>query len=191
MLKHISGQANKVVDVSSKRNLILQESTIQVLGFERLKDLYDVDADFKEAYEACQNPLLRDNSSWLDYDMQEGLLFKGGQLCILECSMRKNLIQEKHNGGLAGHFGIDRTLDQLSHFHYWPKMRRDVQRFVTRCKVCQLANGYSQNTGLYTTLPISNKPWHSAKDRMGIQFHHGDGGSFHQNGTFHSMQENQ
>jgi len=116
VLKHISGQANKVANALSRRNLILQESTIQVLGFEHLKDLYEVDADFKEAYEACQNPLLRDNSSWLDYNMQEGLLFKGGQLCIPECSMREKLIQEKHNGGLAEHCGIDKTLDQLSLF---------------------------------------------------------------------------
>jgi len=49
-----------------------------VLGFEHLKDLYETDVDFKEAYEACQNPLLRDNSSWLDYKIQEGLLFRGG-----------------------------------------------------------------------------------------------------------------
>jgi len=84
---------------------------IQVLGFEHLKDLYEIDENFKEAYEACQNPLLRDNSSWLDYNMQEGSLFKGGQLCIPECSMRENLIQENHNGGLVGNFGIDKTLD--------------------------------------------------------------------------------
>ena len=82
----------EVANALSKRNLILQESTIQVLGFEHLKDLYETNANFKEAYEACQNPLLRDNSSWLDSNMQEGLFFKGGQLCIPECSMRENLI---------------------------------------------------------------------------------------------------
>ena len=52
MLKHISGQANKVVDALSKRNLILQESTIQVLGYKHLNDLYETNAYFKEAYEA-------------------------------------------------------------------------------------------------------------------------------------------
>jgi len=72
-----------VADALSRRNLILQESTIQVLGFEHLKDLYEENADFKEAYEACQNPLLRDNNPWLDYNMQEGLLFKGGH-CVFQ-----------------------------------------------------------------------------------------------------------
>eukprot|EP00253_Pinus_taeda_P033278 PITA_33278 len=143
VLKHISGQANKVADALSRKSLLLQESTVQVLGFEHLRDLYKIDPDFREAYEACQNPLIRGNSPWLDYNIQEKLLFKGGQLCIPNCSMRENIIREKHSGGLAGHFGIDKTLEQLSHFYFWPKMRRDVQRFVTKCKVCQLAKGHS------------------------------------------------
>ena len=136
MLKHISEQANKVMDALSRRALLLQESTIQVLGFEHLKDLYQTDTDFKEVYEACQNPLVRDNSPCLDYNLQEKLLFRGGQLCIPDCSMRENIIQEKHSGGLAEHFSIYKTLEQLNHFYYWPRMLRDVQRFVTRCKVC-------------------------------------------------------
>ena len=51
VLKDISGQANKVADALSRRALLLQESMIQVLGFEHLKDLYQKDVDFKEAYE--------------------------------------------------------------------------------------------------------------------------------------------
>ena len=46
MLKHISGQANKVADALSGRGLILQEIQIQVLGFDYLKDLYKDDVDF-------------------------------------------------------------------------------------------------------------------------------------------------
>lgn len=118
LLKHISGQANKVGDALNRRVLLLQESTIQVLVFENLKDLYQTDADFKEYYEAYQNPLLRKNSPWLNYNLQEQMLFKGGHLCFLECWMRENIIQEKNSGGLARHVIIDKTLDQLIHFYY-------------------------------------------------------------------------
>jgi len=82
-----------------------------VLGFEHLKDLYQMDVDFKEAYEAYQNPLMRNNSPWLNHNLQEKLLFKGGQRCIFDCSMRENIIRKKHSRGLARHFGIDKTLD--------------------------------------------------------------------------------
>lgn len=40
VLKHISGQANKVADALSRRTLLLQESRMQVLGFEHLRELY-------------------------------------------------------------------------------------------------------------------------------------------------------
>jgi len=40
VLKHISGHGNKVVDALSRRALLLQESIVQVLGFEHLRDLY-------------------------------------------------------------------------------------------------------------------------------------------------------
>ena len=66
VLKHFSGQANKVADALSRKALLLQESAVQVLGFEHLRDLYQTDTDFGEAYEAFQNPLIRGNSPWLD-----------------------------------------------------------------------------------------------------------------------------
>jgi hypothetical protein len=93
------------------------------------------------ADEACQNPILRDRSPWMDFTLQEGLLFKGIKLCIPKCSMTKNLLQEKHSGGLAGHFGNDKTYAQLSNFYHLPRMRTDVQKFVGRCKICEHAKG--------------------------------------------------
>jgi hypothetical protein len=82
---------------------------VKTLGFEHLKEMYSDDLDFQEAYEACTSPVLRDRSQWEEYVIQEGLLFKGNQLCIPKCSMRENLLKKKHSGGLAGHFGHDKT----------------------------------------------------------------------------------
>jgi hypothetical protein len=119
VIKHISGTANKVADALSRKCLLLQEFRVKTLGFENLKDMYAGDADFGEAYEAAENPVLRDRSPWIDYMIQDGLLFRGNQLCILNCSMRENLLKEKHNGGLAGHFGHDKTFVKLSESYFW------------------------------------------------------------------------
>ena len=109
VLKHICGSSNKVADALSRRCLVLQEVQVNVLGLEHLKYMYEEDVDFEEAYEACQNQVFRDRSPWIDFMIQEGLLFKGNKLCIPKCSMRENLLKEKHSGGLAGHFGNDKT----------------------------------------------------------------------------------
>ncbi|KAK1681386.1 hypothetical protein QYE76_042234 [Lolium multiflorum] len=44
--------------------------------------------------------------------------------------------QESHVGGLMGHFGREKTLLMLADHFYWPKMRRDVDRYVKRCITC-------------------------------------------------------
>ena len=58
--------------------------------------------------------------------------------------MRLNLIKEKHSGGLAGLFGIDKTLSLLKEKYYWPQMYKDVQKFVNSCGVCQVAKRESK-----------------------------------------------
>jgi hypothetical protein len=159
VIKNIAGNSNKVDDALSRRCLILQEFQMKTLGFEHLKDMYHDDPDFKEAYEACANPVLRDRSQWIEYMIQEGLLFKGNQLCIPKCSMRDNLLKEKHSGGLDGNFIHDKTFAKLSTSYHWPGMIKEVIKFVNICRICQHAKGKRQNTGLYQQFPIPERPW--------------------------------
>jgi hypothetical protein len=76
------------------------------------------DPDFKEAYEASENPILRDRSQWKEYMIQDGLLFRGNQLCILKFSMRENLLKEKNIRGLVKHFGHEKTFSKLNGSYY-------------------------------------------------------------------------
>jgi hypothetical protein len=150
--KHISGTANKVADALSRKCLLMQEFKVRTLGFENLKDMYRENPDFKEAYEAAENPVLGDRSQWIEYVIQEGLLFKGNQLCILKCSMRENLLKEKHNGGLARHFGHDKMFAKLSESYFWPRMRSEVKQFVDKCRVFQHSKGRKQECRILSTI---------------------------------------
>jgi hypothetical protein len=122
VIKHISSTANKVVDALSRKCLLLQEFRVKTLGFDDLRDMYKDDPDFKEAYEAAENPILKDRRQWEEYMIQEGLLFKGNHLCIPKCSMRENLLKEKQSGGLVGHFSHDKTFAKLNESYFWPGM---------------------------------------------------------------------
>ncbi|GKA51451.1 RNA-directed DNA polymerase [Tanacetum coccineum] len=89
----------------------------------------------------------------------DGYLFKGVRLCIPLCSLREAIILEGHVGGLAGHFGRDKTLALLREHFYWPKMERDVNRLLERCRTCRIAKTHSSNAGLYAPLSVPVAPW--------------------------------
>ena len=131
---------------------------VEVLDFDEMKELYNSDPNFFEVWRECRAPNLIDHiSKYEEYFIQEGMLFKGIQLCIPRGSMKLNLIKEKHSGGLAGHFRKDKTLSLLKEKYYWPQMYKDVQKFVKICGVCQVAKGVSQNIGLYTPIIVPEK----------------------------------
>ncbi|KAK1595656.1 hypothetical protein QYE76_000074 [Lolium multiflorum] len=66
---------------------------------------------------------------------------------------------ESHAGGLMGHFGREKTLLMLADHFYWPKMRRDVDRYVKRCITCNKSKSKLKPHGLYTPLPAPTTPW--------------------------------
>ncbi|KAK1680976.1 hypothetical protein QYE76_041824 [Lolium multiflorum] len=66
---------------------------------------------------------------------------------------------ESHAGGSMGHFGREKTLLMLADHFYWPKMRRDVDRYVKRCITCNKSKSKLKPHGLYTPLPAPTTPW--------------------------------
>jgi len=53
-----------------------------------------------------------------------------------------------HEGGLNGHFGVEKTLDMLKEKFYWPHMKRDLQRHYYKC-VAYLQAKYSYSWSLH------------------------------------------
>ncbi|OMP01424.1 hypothetical protein CCACVL1_03095 [Corchorus capsularis] len=100
-----------------------------------------------------------ENSGFGKYYKHDGFLFKESRLCVHSCSLRILLMRESHEGGLMGHFGVDRTYDILHEHFFWPKMRHDVGKYIASCIVCLQAKSTSKPHGLYTPLPIPYEPW--------------------------------
>ncbi|GJZ78262.1 RNA-directed DNA polymerase [Tanacetum coccineum] len=126
---------------------------IRVQGFDSFHELYCDDPDFREIWSKC------DNGPFQQFSKLNGYLFKGAQLCIPLCSLREAIVLEGHAGGLAGHFWRDKTLALLREQFYWPKMERDVNRLLERCRTCHIAKTHSSNAGLYTPLSVPVAPW--------------------------------
>lgn len=120
-----------------------------VIGFSSLAELYPTDPFFARILHDIQAGIAS------NFTLDDGFLFKYLRICVPECSLRLQIISELHK---KGHVGRDRTLQLVSHSYFWPTLRRDVERFVAWCRVCQQAKGKATNVGLYIPLPIPTQP---------------------------------
>ncbi|WZZ83832.1 hypothetical protein YC2023_104404 [Brassica napus] len=149
-IRHQSGATNRVADALSRRHSLLTTMHTRVLGFETFADLYKTDDFFAKVLIDVQLGISD------DYALVNGFLFKGLRLCVPDCSLRLQIISELHN---EGHVGRDRTLQLVTSSYFWPTLRRDVERFVSRCRTCQHGKGKATNAGLYLPLPVPTQPW--------------------------------
>jgi hypothetical protein len=81
------------------------------------------------------------------------------KLCIPACYVCLLFLQEAHGVGLMGYFGVKKTEDVLAAHFFWPKMRRDVGRYVSWCTACNKSKSRLNPHGLYMSLPVPSVPW--------------------------------
>ena len=100
----------------------------------------------------------REGRTWNKFVLKDGFLFRADRLCIPIGPVRLLLLHEARGGGLMGPFGAKKTEDVLATHFFWPKMRRDVERFVAHYTTCQKAKSRLNPHGLYMPLPVPSIP---------------------------------
>jgi len=94
---------NIVADALPKRHALFSKLGAQILGFENIPELYKEDQDFAPTFVECQH------RAQGGFYISEGYLFKEGKLYISQRTRRKLFVKEEHEGGVMGHFGVDKT----------------------------------------------------------------------------------
>ena len=69
-MKHGSGKPNRVVDAPSRRQLLLTEMEIELVGFKEISTLHVDDPNFSEGWKAFTEPITLDRTKWLDFMIQ-------------------------------------------------------------------------------------------------------------------------
>ncbi|KAK1663459.1 hypothetical protein QYE76_051618 [Lolium multiflorum] len=124
-------------------------------------------------YLKAQSTLHKRLAKWVEFIESFPYIIKhkkGKDNIVADALSRKNILltqldikvpglEESHAGGLMGHFGREKTLLMLADHFYWPKMRRDVDRYVKRCITCNKSKSKLKPHGLYTPLPAPTTPW--------------------------------
>ena len=115
VIRHQNGKENKVADALSRKSSLLTILSMEIEAFKHLPNLYGEDVDFAMTWTKCSHYTKAE-----DFHIMEGYLFKGDQLCIPHTSLLEALLKEAHSGGLAGHFGQDKTFEIIFKRYYWP-----------------------------------------------------------------------
>ncbi|GKB13985.1 putative reverse transcriptase domain-containing protein [Tanacetum coccineum] len=118
---------------------------VDVLGLDVMRDMVTVDLYFLVVLQGVQS------GEKIDFVLHDGFLFKGNQLFIPDSSLHLQIIKELHG---EGHVGRDCTLQLVQASYFLPTMRKEVDRYVKRCRICQVSKGTSTNAGLYMPLLV-------------------------------------
>ena len=72
------------------------------------------------------------------FSMQDGILVVNGRLCVPDVNnLRREILDEAHNAPYAMHPGTTKMYKTLRQHYWWPRMKKDVAEFVSRCLTCQ------------------------------------------------------
>lgn len=106
---------------------------------------------------------------------EDRVLLYDGRLYVPP-SLHISLIQRYHDNPLAGHFGVEKTLDLLRRYYYWPDptkaakndpinpsppgMRASVEDYIQACTICKRSKAPRHKPhGRLTPLPIPTHKW--------------------------------
>ena len=100
--------------------------------------------------------------------IRNGLILKDHRIWIpFPTTLTSTLLEEFHTSPLGGHTGVAKTLHRLRQSFDWPTIKKDVQRFVSHCPVCQQTKYETKKpSGLLQPLPIPARIW----EDMSIDF---------------------
>ena len=126
-----------------------------------IKELQATDKTVMKFVEKSNEPpRRRRNKSHWRLDSEDLLRFKDRLYVPGDAAVREELISKNHDDPLAGHFGVDKTVDLIQRKFYWPACAEQVRSYVKTCDICQRTKVHRHKPyGELKSLPVSDTPW--------------------------------
>ncbi len=132
-------------------------------------DGYSADDHYREvgAILRAEDPEDRATSRYPHYHLGQnvGLIYfedwnGASRLCVPE-SLRLEVMKEAHDTITEGaHSGYHRTYNRVASTYYWPRMSRDIKKYVSTCDICQKAKPRRHApVGLLQPIAIPSRPF--------------------------------
>lgn len=104
-----------------------------------------------------------------NFTLQNGQLYRkisdNALTLVIPERRRTAILLSAHDTPIGGHLGFTRTYRLIKSRFYWPKMRRDIKRYVSSCLGCQRRKApNTRKQGFTRSLPIAEQVF----DTVGI-----------------------
>ena len=97
--------------------------------------------------------------------VRDGRLFDRTHGCLVvpnDNALKTMLIRECHDAATGGHWGRDKTIEQMKRRFYWSNMDKDIELYVQTCEQCQRNKPSQQRTpGLLMPIASPDSPGHT------------------------------
>lgn len=141
-LVHRKGQENVVPDLLSRSTVpdVEEKAQCALTLSSDIKDNWYLKMvqRVKDDSEAYSRWRFEDNQLWKKIeDKTTSLTEQLSWKIVLPKDLRAQAMAECHDAPTAGHQGVAKTYKRMQQKYYWPKMRKDVATYVSKCKICQ------------------------------------------------------
>jgi hypothetical protein len=162
-IQHIKGKENQVIDALSIRAHEMYMEAI-IMYTTDLKDGILEVANLDQHYLKVKDTLHQGNlqHKFNYYDLKEdGILMYKGKIYVPNSSELKNtVLREMHNVPYVGHLGYQKTIVVVRSQYFWPRMKKEVTNYISRCLECQkVKTEHRHPTVLLQSLPIIEWKW--------------------------------
>lgn len=154
-IDYTPGKSNVVADTLSRPPIEKSNIEIQAVHADfpkekqaevRAAQLADPDIEKIINCFESPDPVSVDFKSWTDrgYLMSQGILYRASpdydgdefQQVVPNSHINK-ILQDYHDSPLAGHYGVEKTLQRIRSRYYWIGMRKSVTEYLAKCLDCQ------------------------------------------------------
>lgn len=121
---------------------------------EHMRAGYKLDASFTNKEFVAKHKLNQD---------KDGLWRKGQRLVVPDIpELKEQLFLGAHAHVYSGHFGVQKTEEQLERLFWWPGLRPYVKAEIKKCDACQRNKSLNMpSAGKLKPLPIPGHQWHT------------------------------
>lgn len=134
-IEHRKGSQNVVPDTLSRATV---EEVVTTVGIPiNLSD----PAFVSPTYQKLLETVTEEKASLPDVEVRDKIIYKrvepGAWRLWTPEELRRNVIEAAHNPPSAAHGGVDKTLELVKRYFYWPGVSAEVRKFVAECSICK------------------------------------------------------